>query len=467
MLHDGKKIKIRKSAFDVTSPPTSSLSSDSSSAYSLIPSSSSIFDPPMLSLSTSSSILDSLTTSALSSTTSRALVLSSSSHPNSPHGSPFGSPKHTSLFAASSSISTSTTHSNNDDIPSALINGLAGLRVRITEGVEKDKYATVVGADGDLFVLQTQSSNPFGQISTNMVTKRIDQFEPVASMNFMPSPSISNTSLIPSSASVLSTLQTANSLNSSSTSTPLTSSDTTMVGHQQLLQNVDNRLVMQYLLANMDSSGGSASPQSTSFLNAIDHLTNLSTSTYTSNNLNKQSDGHHSRPHNKSDRDRNAMSTSAKRKSAKVSFCFYLCPSVMLLFLYSYSHRFVCLTQGKSKTLIGKYVVVEGGRYKGELGFVTKGSNGYYSVQLLSPFPATNSMSNDAKEKSLNSSSSSNSSSNSMSTTTSTSSSSGSNSKDSNSTTPTNTDVDPQVTEALKLKEGNTCMKRSSGIADT
>ncbi len=40
-----------------------------------------------------------------------------------------------------------------------------------------------------------------------------------------------------------------------------------------------------------------------------------------------------------------------------------------------------------SKNLVGRYVMVESGRYKGEVGFVTRGGNGYFNVQFIGDVP--------------------------------------------------------------------------------
>ena len=56
--------------------------------------------------------------------------------------------------------------------------------------------------------------------------------------------------------------------------------------------------------------------------------------------------------------------------------------------------------RGRGRALLGLNVVVTVGRYKGEVGFVTKGANGYYSVQFHRPMPELRSLENTAMKRS-------------------------------------------------------------------
>lgn len=56
--------------------------------------------------------------------------------------------------------------------------------------------------------------------------------------------------------------------------------------------------------------------------------------------------------------------------------------------------------RGRGRALLGLNVVVVGGRYKGESGFVTKGANGYYSVQFHRPMPELRNLDNTAMKRS-------------------------------------------------------------------
>lgn len=56
--------------------------------------------------------------------------------------------------------------------------------------------------------------------------------------------------------------------------------------------------------------------------------------------------------------------------------------------------------RGRGRALLGLNVVVTVGRYKGEVGFVTKGANGYYSVQFHRPMPELRNLENTAMKRS-------------------------------------------------------------------
>ena len=56
--------------------------------------------------------------------------------------------------------------------------------------------------------------------------------------------------------------------------------------------------------------------------------------------------------------------------------------------------------RGRGRALLGLNVVVINGRYKGESGFVTKGANGYYSVQFHRAMPELRNLDNTAMKRS-------------------------------------------------------------------